>query len=140
MRSGVRRYVLFHDRRHPRDLDAGAVRTFLSHLAAVEQVAASTQNQALAALTFLYGQVLMTPFARIDGIAPARRSDHVPVVLTKQELRSILRRASGEARLCMLVMYGSGLRVSECVSLRVKDVDLERTPQWQASARAGASH
>jgi integron integrase len=122
----VRRYVLFHNRRHPSHLDATAVRDFLSHLARVEGVAASTQNQALAALTFLYGAVLRQPFERIDGIAPARRSRHVPVVLTPREIRAILRHVAAPARLSIALMYGSGLRISECVSLRVKDVDLER--------------
>ena len=122
----VRRYVFFHERRHPRDLSADDVRDFLSHLARVERVAASTQNQALAALTFLYGVVLAQPFERIDGIAPARRSRHVPVVLTPREIRALLRQASGAPRLCLALMYGSGLRVLECASLRVKDVDVER--------------
>ena len=74
----IRRYVMHHDRRHPRDLDAEFVRVFLSHLATVERVAASTQNQALAALHFLYDTVLKTPLERIEGIAPARRSRYVP--------------------------------------------------------------
>ena len=122
----VRRFVLFHQRRHPRDLGANEVRAFLSSLATVEQVAAATQNQALAALTFLYARVLSQPFERIEGIAPARRSRHVPVVLTPREIRSILRHAKDPARLCLSLMYGSGLRVLECVTLRVKDIDLER--------------
>lgn len=118
--------MLYHKRRHPRDLDAVAVREFLSHLARVEQVAASTQNQALAAITFLYAAVLRQPFERIDGIAPARRSKHVPVVLTPREIRAILRHAVQPGRLCLQLMYGSGIRVSECMHLRVKDLDLER--------------
>lgn len=93
----VRRFVLFHQRRHPSDLGANEVRAFLSHLATVEQVAASTQNQALAALTFLYARVLLQPFERIDGIAPARRSRHVPVVLTPREIRAILRHVKDPA-------------------------------------------
>jgi integron integrase len=122
----IRRYVLFHDRRHPRDLDERAVRDFLSHLARDGQVAASTQNQALAALCFLYSVVLGRPLDRVDGITPARRSRRVPVVLSQREIRGILRRLSDPVRLCVALMYGSGLRVRECATLRVKDVDLER--------------
>ena len=122
----VKRYVLFHDRRHPRDLDGTAVAAFLSHLAREEQVSASTQNQALAALTFLYAAVLRAPLARVEGIVPARRSRHVPVVLSQREVRALLHRLTQPARLCAALMYGSGLRVTECVTLRVKDVDLDR--------------
>ena len=122
----IRRYVMHHDRRHPRDLDAESVRVFLSHLATVERVAASTQNQALAALLFLYDVVLKTPLERIEGIAPARRSRYVPVVLSQREVRALLGRLPQPARLCAALMYGGGLRISECVSVRVKDVDLDR--------------
>ncbi|MGZ5165781.1 MAG: integron integrase [Burkholderiales bacterium] len=122
----VRRYVLHHGRRHPRELDATAVRDFLSHLATAEHVAASTQNQALAALTFLYDVVLTQPFERIEGIAPAHRSRHVPVVLSQREVRELLAALPWPATLCAALMYGSGLRISECMSLRVKDVDFDR--------------
>jgi integron integrase len=122
----IRRYIVHHDRRHPRDLDAESVRVFLSHLATVQRVAASTQNQALAALTFLYDVVLKTPLERIEGVAPARRSRYVPVVLSQREVRSLLGRLPQPARLCAALMYGGGLRISVCVSVRVKDVDLDR--------------
>jgi integron integrase len=122
----IRRFVQHHGRRHPRELGESAVRDFLSHLATRERVAASTQNQALAALTFLYDAVLRRPLERVDGIAPARRSRRVPVVLSQREVRALLRRLRDPLRLCAALMYGSGLRVSECVSLRVKDVDLDR--------------
>ena len=122
----VRRYVMFHGRRHPRELDAPAVRDFLSHLATEAHVAASTQNQALAALTFLYDVVLKQPFERIDGIAPAHRSRHVPVVLSVQEVRCLLGALPVPANLCAELMYASGLRISECMQLRVKDVDFDR--------------
>jgi integron integrase len=122
----IRRFVQFHGRRHPRELGEPEVRGFLSHLAIRDHVAASTQNQALAALTFLYDAVLRRPLARVDGIAPARRARRVPVVLSQREVRALLGRLRDPARLCATLMYGSGLRVSECVSLRVKDVDLER--------------
>jgi integron integrase len=122
----IRRFVQFHGRRHPRELGEPEVRSFLSHLATRDRVAASTQNQALAALTFLYDAVLRRPLARVDGIAPARRARRVPVVLSQREVRALLGRLRDPARLCATLMYGSGLRVSECVSLRVKDVDLDR--------------
>ncbi|MBA3672926.1 MAG: phage integrase N-terminal SAM-like domain-containing protein, partial [Gemmatimonadaceae bacterium] len=122
----IRRYVIHHGRRHPRDLGPEAVRDFLSHLATVEHVAASTQNVALAALLFLYDQVLSQPLERIEGIAPARRSRYVPTVLSQCEVRALLHELSDPLRLCVELMYGGGLRVSECVSLRNKDVDLDR--------------
>jgi integron integrase len=122
----IRRYVLFHDRRHPRDLGRDDVGRFLSWLAREKEVAASTQNQALAALTVLYDKVLLYPLERLDEISPARRTRHVPVVLSPAEVRAILKRLGEPARLCVALMYGSGLRISECVGLRVKDVDLDR--------------
>ena len=122
----IRAYVLFNDRRHPRDLRAGDVRRYLAHLARERGVSASTQNQALAALTFLYGRVLGQPLERVDGIAPVSRRAYVPVVLSQREVRAVLAQLHGAARLCVALMYGSGLRVAECVSLRVKDVDFDR--------------
>jgi integron integrase len=122
----IRRYVVYNERRHPRDLDVAEIRRFLSHLATEERVAASTQNQALAALRFLYGVVMQRPFDQVEGVAPARRSRRVPVVLSQREIRALFGRLDGVQRLCAELMYGSGLRVTECVSLRVKDVDLDR--------------
>jgi integron integrase len=130
----IRRFVQFHGRRHPRELGEPEVRGFLSHLASEDRVAASTQNQALAALTFLYDAVLRRPLARVDGIAPARRARRVPVVLSQREVRALLGRLRDPALLCATLMYGGGLRVSECVSLRVKDVNLTR---GQIVVRAG---
>ncbi|MEO6526849.1 MAG: integron integrase, partial [Gemmatimonadaceae bacterium] len=122
----IRRYIMASGRVHPADLGEADVRRFLSALAVDEQVAASTQNQALAALTFLYTHVVRRPLARVDGIAPAHRSRRLPVVLTPSELRAILERLEQPYRLCVALMYGSGLRLLECMSLRVKDLDLER--------------
>lgn len=122
----IRRYVVFNDRRHPRDLGEDNIRRFLSALAVDQQVAASTQNQALAAILFLYGTVIERPIERIDGIEPAKRPRRLPVVLSQQELRAILRHLRDPARLAAMLMYGSGLRLSECLSLRVKDVDIDR--------------
>ena len=122
----IRRYIMFHGRRHPRELGPGAVREFLSGLAVRDGVAASTQNQALAALLFLYGRVLGSPLPMIEDIAPTRRPWHVPVVLSQREVKLLLAALAEPARLCASLMYGSGLRVTECVGLRVKDVDLDR--------------
>ena len=122
----IRRYIVYNDRRHPRDLSEAEVQRFLSALAVDERVAASTQNQALAALTFLYDRVLERPLTRIEGMAPARRSRHVPVVLSPAEVRAILSKLDEPIRLCAALMYGSGLRLRECLTLRVKDVDLDR--------------
>jgi integron integrase len=99
---------------------------FLSALAVGGRVSASTQNQALAALTFLYERVLGRSLMATDGIAPARRARLLPIVLSQREVRALLARLKNPVRLCAALMYGSGLRLSECVSLRVKDVDLDR--------------
>jgi integron integrase len=122
----IRQYIVFNERRHPRDMGEMEVRRFLSALAVEEKVAASTQNQALAAVTFLYDRVLERPLTRIEGITPARRSRHVPIVLSAVEIRGILTRLNEPVRLCAALMYGSGLRLRECLTLRVKDVDLDR--------------
>jgi site-specific recombinase XerD len=114
----IKRYVLFNDRRHPRDPGEDEVRAFLSSLAVHERVAASTQNQALAAVTFLYDRVLERPLTRIEGIQPARRSRRVPVVLSQREVRALLAKLDDPVRLCAALMYGSGLRLLECMTLR----------------------
>ena len=122
----IRRFVIFHGRRHPKDLGAEHVRDFLSALAIDAGVSASTQNQALAAIVFLYDGVLRQELPRIDGIAPAKRSRRVPVVLSLNEVRAIIRRLDGPLSLCAQLMYGGGLRLTECLLLRVKDVDIDR--------------
>lgn len=122
----IRRYVIFHGRRHPRELGEAEVRAFLSHLAIEQGVAPSTQNQALAALTFLHDAVLRRALPRVEGIVPAQRARRVPVVLSQREVRALLAHLRPPLALCASLMYGSGLRVLECVSLRVKDVDLDR--------------
>lgn len=124
--SWIRRFIVNHGRRHPRDMDEGHVQAFLSHLATEGEVSASTQNQALAAILFLYDAVLLTPLNRVEGIAPARRSSYVPTVLSPTEVRTLLGLLHAPYSLCISLMYGGGLRLSECVGLRVKDVDVER--------------
>jgi integron integrase len=122
----IRRYIAYNDRRHPKDLGTEYVVRFLSMLATDEHVAASTQNQALAALRFLYERVLSISIGDVDGAAAASRPRRLPVVLSKQEVRAMLQRMTGCCHLAAELMYGSGLRLRECVTLRVKDVDLER--------------
>ena len=121
----VRRYVMFHRKRHPSEMGEDEVRSFLSWLAVERRVSASTQNQALSALLFLYREVLGEPIGWIENIAPAKRSTHLPVVLTPTEVRSLLDKLNGTSWLMASVMYGAGLRLMECCRLRVKDMDFE---------------
>ena len=120
----IKRYILFHQKRHPAEMGAEEVRAFLTHLAAEKNVAASTQNQALSALLFLYRVVLEQKLPWVDQFERVPRAPRVPVVLTKEEARAVLARLSGTARLMAHLLYGSGLRLMECVRLRIKDVDL----------------
>ena len=121
-----RRYVRFHGLRHPSSLDAMHVRRFLTYLAEDRRVSAGTQNQAMAALLYLYNQVLNVPMGAPEGIMPAKRPKYVPTVLSIVEVQQVLGLMSGASWLMASLMYGSGLRVGEVVSLRVKDVQLER--------------
>ena len=124
--SWIRRYVRFHGMRHPRELGAREASAYLSWLATQRRVSASTQNQALCAILFLYRYVLDTPIDWIDDIKPARRSARLPTVLSRGEVDAVLRGTRGAAWLMASLMYGAGLRVSECCALRVKDVDFSR--------------
>src|SRR5437867_4975768 len=125
-RNWIKRYIFFHDKRHPRDLDAEAVRTFLTHLAVNERISASTQNQAFSALLFLYRQVLKMESLNIQGVERARHSRRLPVVFTKAESNAVIGQVQGENRLIVGLLYGSGLRIMEAVRLRVKDIDFAR--------------
>jgi len=120
----IKRFIHFHGVRHPQEMGADEVRAFLSHLATELDVAASTQNQAFSALLFLYREVLKERLPWIDDIVRAKRPPKLPVVFTQLEARAVLARITGTARLMAHLLYGSGLRVMECVRLRVKDVDL----------------
>lgn len=122
----MHRYFEFHDRRDPKDLGAEHVTAFLNHLADERQVAASTQNQALAALLFLYRQVLGIDVPWLDGLVRANRPHHLPVVLTRDEVKRVLAEITGVPRLMATLLYRSGLRLLECCQLRVKDVDFVR--------------
>ena len=119
----VRRYVRFHGLRHPAELGEPEVSRFLSHLAVAGGVSASTQNQALSALLFLYRDVLAAPVGWVDGVVRAKKPRRVPVVLSRPEVHAVLRGMSGTPRLVATLLYASGLRLLECLTLRVKDVD-----------------
>ena len=124
--SWIRRYVRFHGVRHPASLGEAEVTAFLSDLAVRGGVSAATQNQALAALLFLYREVLGQHVGWLDTLVRARRSPRLPVVLTRAEVRAVLRAMHGTPRLAASLLYGSGLRLSECLRLRVKDLELTR--------------
>jgi integron integrase len=121
----VRRYVLFHGKRHPREMGPDEVRSFLTHLATDGKVAASTQNQALAALLFLYRDVLQAELPLIDGVVRAKKPRRLPVVLTRSEVRRFLEQLEGTPGVVAGLLYGSGLRLLEALRLRVKDVDFD---------------
>jgi len=123
----IRRFILFHDKRHPRDMGAAEVEAFLTHLAVEGQVAAATQNQALSALLFLYREVLGINLPWLDGVVRAKLPQRLPVVLTRQEVSSLLDRMNGLHGMMARLLYGTGMRLMECVRLRVKDVDFEQS-------------
>ena len=122
----VRRYVHFHDRRHPEELGAAEVEQFLSHLASALSVSASTQNQAKSALLFLYKNVLAVELPWLDNVTPAKTSRRLPVVLTRKEVEVLLTHVDGTPGLVVRLLYGTGMRVLEALRLRVKDVDFAR--------------
>ena len=122
----ARRFILFHDKRHPRELGAAEVEAFLTHLAVEGNVAAATQNQALSALLFLYREVLEINLPWLDNVVRAKRPARLPVVLTRQEVTAVLDRMSGTYGLLARLLYGTGMRLMEVIRLRVKDVDFSR--------------
>ena len=121
--SWVKRCILLHDKRHPKDMGAPEIRAFLAYLATHEHVAASTQNGALNALLFLYRSVLQQPFPHLEDIERAKRPRRFPTVFSREEVHAILARLTGMPHLMTSLLYGAGLRLLECVRLRVKDVD-----------------
>jgi integron integrase len=122
----IRRFILFHGKQHPLTLGTRHVAVFLTHLATREGVSASTQNQALNALMFLYAKVLQRDLEALGSFVRARKPQHLPVVLTPGEVRAVLAQLQGAPRLVGSLLYGSGLRLLECLELRVKDVDFEQ--------------
>lgn len=122
----IRRYILFHGKRHPAEMGADQVAQFLSHLALEARVAASTQNQAFNALLFLYRHVLHIDLGTIGGAVRAKKPKRLPVVLTREEVESVLALLDGEVWLVCSLLYGAGLRLFEALQLRVKDIDFSR--------------
>lgn len=119
----IRRFILFHDKRHPREMGAPELTAFLSYLANQHNVAASTQNQALHAILFLYRDVLKIDLPWLDQVQRAKKPQHLPVVFTREEVKALLAQLQGTMWLMAMLTYGSGLRLLECLRLRVKDVD-----------------
>lgn len=122
----IKRFILFHGKQHPRYMGANEVEAFLTHLAVDGNVTASTQNQALSALLFLYRDVLKMDMPWLDNVVRAKPPKHLPVVLTRQEVKAVLERMDGVYGLMAALLYGTGMRLMECVRLRVKDVDFTR--------------
>lgn len=122
----IRRFIVWSGKRHPRDMGTAEVRGFLTYLAAERNVAAATQNQALNALVFLYREVIGGELGWLDGFEPAKRGARLPEVLSRTEVQALLGKLSGTSSLIGRLLYGSGMRLLECLRLRVKDVDFQR--------------
>ncbi len=130
----IRRFILFHNKRHPKEMGGEQIREFLTDMAVRERVAASTQNVAFCALLFLYRDVLGVELGKIAGVVRAKRSKYLPAVFTKAEARGIINELEGTPRLVAGLLYGAGLRLNEALRLRVKDVDFG---SMQLTVRAG---
>ena len=122
----IKRYILYHGKRHPKDMGAGEVEAFLSSLATERNVSASTQNQALAALLFLYRDVLGIELPWLTNLTRAKPRERLPVVLSVAEVNRLLARLDGTHALMARLLYGTGMRLMECVNLRVKDIDFDQ--------------
>lgn len=119
----IKRYIFFHNKKHPADMGAEEIRNFLVYLAVTKKVAASTQNQAMNAILFLYREVLHKDLGQIENLIKAKKSPKLPVVFTREEAARVLENLHGTYKLIASLMYGSGLRLMECLRLRVKDID-----------------
>lgn len=122
----IKRYIYFHGKRHPEDLGSKHIERFLTHLAVVDNVAPSTQNLALCALLFLYKEVLQIQLPYLDNVVRAKKPKRIPVVLRKSEVRDVVANADVNYQLMIELLYGSGLRLMECLRLRVKDIEFSR--------------
>jgi len=122
----IKFFILYHNKRHPKDMGAAEVEGFLSHLATQRDVSAGTQNQAMHAILFLYKQVLGIDLPWLDGITRAKPSQRLPVVLTQNETKRLLAITHGKPGLIIRLLYGTGMRLMECLRLRVKDIEFER--------------
>lgn len=122
----VKRFIYFHNVRHPAEMAEPEINAFLTHLAIKENVSASTQNQALSALLFLYRHVLGREIGDLGEVIHARKPKRLPVVMTREEIKAVLSCLVGDKRLMASLMYGAGLRLMECLRLRIQDIDFER--------------
>jgi integron integrase len=132
--SWVNRFIRFHQKKHPINMGEPEITSFLNYLAVKQKVAASTQNQALSAILFLYNEVLNKEIKNIDNVVRAKRSQKLPVVFSRNEVKKLLLQLEGTKWLMAAMLYGSGLRLMECIRLRVKDVDFH---YQQISVRDG---
>src|SRR5262245_35019784 len=130
----IKRFIFFHNKRHPAEMGETEIAQFLSSLATDRNVSASTQNQALNAILFLYHEVLGNNIGYVNGVIRAKKTRRLPVVLTKEEVKTVLGRLGGAPWLMAMLLYGAGLRLMECCRLRVKDIDFS---QNQIVVRAG---
>ncbi len=122
----VKRYILFHDKKHPKDLSAAHLEAFLTHLAVEGNVSASTQNQALSAILFVYREILKIDLPWLEQVIRAKKPQRLPVVLNRQEVQDVLAGMEGIYLLMAKLIYGTGMRLMECVRLRIKDIDFVR--------------
>ena len=133
----IKRFILFHKKRHPRDMGEQEITAFLTYLAVDKHVAASTQNQALAAILFLYKHVLEQELGWLDDVIRAKRSVHVPEVLSPDQVRRLLGQLDGIYQVVARLLYGTGMRLMEAIRLRVQDVDFHYR---QITVRDGKGH
>lgn len=133
----VRRYIMFHDGLHPSQLGEADVNSYLEHLAVEQKVSASTQTQALSAILFLYRHVLFQPLGALGDVVRAKQPKRLPVVLTRQEVRDVLTELDGDMWLMASLLYGTGLRLSELLHLRVLDLDFDRNEITVRSGKGG---
>ncbi len=122
----IKRFILFHGKRHPREMGVTEINPFLTHLAVDGRVSASTQNQAFSALLFLYQKVLAVEPGVLAGVVRAKRPERLPIRLSREEVRSVLGKREGTPRLVSLLLYGAGLRILDALRLRIQDVDFAR--------------
>ena len=121
----IKRFILFHNKRHPKDMGAEEVKQFLNYLAVDKHVSASTQNQALCSILFLYKNVLGKNFGWLEDLVIAKRSKRIPVVFTRSEVREVFKHLEGVVKLICSLLYGSGLRLGEALNLRIKDINFD---------------
>jgi len=133
----IKRFIIYHGKRHPREMAEEEIADFLTHLARDLNVAASTQNQALSALLFLYKEVLRHEIGWLEKVERAKKPPKLPVVLSRGEVKQVFAHLHGTPRLMADLLYGSGLRLMECVRLRVKDIDFELAQITVRDAKGG---